>query len=762
MSGNVRRFDIRGRLFGRDLDIHGNSAKRILSEYAWTNAGTPASTLAAGLEGDTVTVAGFAFDSVGARLSYQATQRQGRAELLVRQGDQREYGVKGNYVLNTDRREARVTDLLLRFDSTTWRATHTTLVRWRPQGVEVQGLELRNGATGRIYANGLLPTNGTANFDLAVDNFQVGDVLELLQTDVHLTGLASVHGTVRGTATAPTFRGAFGLANGTYNGATLPELHGTFGYADRTLSTHVDALVESTPIMRADARLPVNLALSGVTGPRLLPLPVALDVTADSMPLQLISHFTDVVSDVNGHAAGQVTMRGTFERPSLAGALIITRGSVKLTSTGMFLHDVAGSVRMANDTVYVDSLVGNAKGPITVRGTLAVGDWREPAFNLYLVSHGAEVLHNERGRVRADAGLRLTGPFTRAYLSGQVNVTQGVVYAPEPTGQHVIGAGDPDLFNVVDTSLMADRELFPAQSPLLQNLRVEIALGISRSTWVRTKDANVEIFTDFPIEVKVQQSALALTGAVGTDRGEYSFMSKRFLISRGSATFVGTPDLNPTLQVTGEYQVQPAGSPVINVQIIIGGTMRRPKLTLQTDAQPPRSQSELLSLLAFGQSTESLLERGGGSTTSLATVGEPGNFVGLGAALAMRRLAGVAVGVLADQAETQASKALAVDQFNITPGDAAELTNPAGPQSFTSFLNSTRIEAGKYLNPRTFVGLQQYANYPGARIEYRTNTGWRYSAFMQPRVILQDPTLASQPFSKVTSGGVFIIREWRF
>jgi hypothetical protein len=66
------------------------------------------------------------------------------------------------------------------------------------------------------------------------------------------------------------------------------------------------------------------------------------------------------------------------------------------------------------------------------------------------------------------------------------------------------------------------------------------------------------------------------------------------------------------------------------------------------------------------------------------------------------------------------------------------------------------------VNARTFVGLQYYAKSPGARIEYRTNRGWRYSAFLQPRVILGTPTLAEQKSSPVVSGGAFIIREWRF
>ena len=761
MSGNLRRFDLRGRLFGERINVHGNSARRVRSEYAWTNARTPASTFAVGLQGDTVSTAGFAFDSIDARVSYHASA--GRAEVLVRQGDTRDYGLKADYILKPDQREARLSALQLRFDTTTWVATHPAVVRWRTQGVEIADLELRNGRTGRIYANGLLPTNGVANFELAVDNFQIGDLMELLQTDVQLAGLLTLHGRVQGTAASPTFRGAYGLASGTYNGAAIPNLHGTVAYADRSLVTHLDALSQSgVPVASADARLPVNLAISGVTGSRLLDAPITADILADSLPLELISRFTDAVSDVHGLAAGKVAVRGTVRRPSIVGGLLLTHGSVKLVASGMMLDDVVGAVRMGGDTVYVDSLVGRSKGDIRVRGTIALSNWRDPNFNLYLQSHGAEVLNNQRGKVRADAGLRLTGSFASAYLSGQVNITQGVVWAPEPTSRHVIGAGDPALFNVVDTALMSDRELFPTESPLLRNLRAEVALGIHRNTWLRTKDANVELFTDFPLEVKVEQSAFALTGAVGTDRGEYSFMSKRFIISRGSATFIGTPDLNPTLQVTGEYQVQPAGSPALNVQVVIGGTMRRPKLTLQSDAQPPRSQSELLSLLAFGESTESLLERGGSSTSSLATVGQPGNLVGMGATLAARRLAGVAVGVLVDQAEAQAGRALAVDQFNITPGDAAELANLAGPQTITTFLQSTRMEAGKYLNARTFVGLQYYAKSPGGRIEYRTNRGWRYSAFLQPRVLLSAPTLAEQKSFPTFAGGVFIIREWRF
>ena len=38
---------------------------------------------------------------------------------------------------------------------------------------------------------------------------------------------------------------------------------------------------------------------------------------------------------------------------------------------------------------------------------------------------------------------------------------------PPPDNKTLVGAGDPALFNVLDTAVMADKELFPSQSPLL-------------------------------------------------------------------------------------------------------------------------------------------------------------------------------------------------------------------------------------------------------------------------------------------------------
>ena len=73
-----------------------------------------------------------------------------------------------------------------------------------------------------------------------------------------------------------------------------------------------------------------------------------------------------------------------------------------------------------------------------------------------------------------------------------------------------------------------------------------------------------------------------------------------------------------------------AASQAINIRVQIGGTLSRPRIALDSDAQPPISQSDLLSYLAFGRTSSSLLQFEG---SSLSGGGGANNLAGAGAQL---------------------------------------------------------------------------------------------------------------------------------
>ena len=766
IRGNLKRFDLRGRAAFENLAVSGNSVRRGRAEYGWLAARTPASTMVAALSLDTVQAAGFALDSVEARVTAQGTT--GKVDVAIHQHDSYDYRLSGNFALHPEHREVHLDRLQLRFDTTTWVSARPSTIRWGTGGIEIAALDLREGTRGRIYVNGLIPTQGSARFDVEIAGLEVAHVVELLQSDIEATGVLQVVARVEGTTRDPRVRAALGITGVSYRGTAVPDLRARFTYADEVLDAQAEALRGTgTPVAVAEGVIPVNLALAGVTGPRLLDRPLEFELRADSLPLDVLPKFTDAISEVRGQVVGVLTARGTPRSPELTGLLALDFASFRVVPLGVTMRDINGLLRLNGDTIVIDSLVGNSRGPIRVRGGIGVAELTRPSFDLRLVATNARVLDNEQGRINADANIGIEGPFDAVYVTGTANIRNGVFYIPKSDGKDVINADDPAVFAVVDTSVISDREVLPGQSPLMDNLRVDVTLNVSRDTWVRSPEANVEVYTPerygaLTIHVDRAHQALTLEGVVNADQGTYEFMGRRFVINRGSATFIGDPEINPLLQITAVHEVSLVGSGALDIQVIIGGSLRNPKLTLESTAQPPIPQSDLLSYLAFGRSSSSLLHVQGSALSGQSS--GSGELAGAVASIATRQLAGTAIDVLTNELEQDAARSLGTDEFRLTPADVpAELSS----NSVISSLSLTEIEAGKYVNrSRTFVAIQaQPANKNpfGIRLVHRMPKGLRLEMSYIPRYLIREPTLAAQadpPRKNIL--GAFVIREWRF
>jgi translocation and assembly module TamB len=290
---------------------------------------------------------------------------------------------------------------------------------------------------------------------------------------------------------------------------------------------------------------------------------------------------------------------------------------------------------------------------------------------------------------------------------------------------------------------------------------MDVNLRVDRDVFVRSREANVEVYSDGDLGIHVNRAkrTLVLDGVLLSERGEYTFMTRRFNIKRGSATFINSTELNPTLQATGEYEVRQPNREAINIQIVVGGTMRKPNISLVSDAQPPIPQSDLLSYLAFGRSATSLVQLEGSGLTN----GSGGsNVVGAGAALASKQLAGIALGVLADQVAGAAAQSLGADVFTITPADVQT--------DVGNFFRATQFEFGKYIKWHTFVAVKspldpKALQRPGVQVVHRFGglRGYRLETGVDTRYILREPSLARDQNVATTSAfGAFLIREWRF
>jgi hypothetical protein len=178
----------------------------------------------------------------------------------------------------------------------------------------------------------------------------------------------------------------------------------------------------------------------------------------------------------------------------------------------------------------------------------------------------------------------------------------------------------------------------------------------------------------------------------------------------------------------------------LEIRVVLGGTMRRPNVSLESDAQPTLSQSDLIAFLAFGQSSSSLLQFAG---TGLEGGGQGGSsLAGSVAALARRQLAGIALGALVEEAKSDLVVATRADVLNITP---AELPADLSLGGFQTLLRGTEIEIGKYADRHTFVlgRVRPSLAIPGALVQRRIGQRFTLRGTFETRFQPRPPSLST-------------------
>lgn len=762
LSGNIKAFDVAGTASGTNLIAMGSSVQNVSMKYNLGRVLTPQLSIEGSVSASNITASGFWIDTLVAGVNHQ--HPNGTANVRIIQDDKRVYGFAANYALNQSQNNIYLDEAKLQFDSTVYATSKASLIRFGETGIDIDAFEMFGPDSSRVYVDGLIPKQGRAIIDIEVKRFNVANIMTLIQSDVVATGLISFDVTAEGTVADPTLRGSFGAEQFAYNSQPIPELHGSLDYKDKTLRTDIEATrADGRSVLVANGTVPIDLSLVEMKGSR-VPADRQIDVkiVADSLPLDIIPEVTDVVKDMQGNAKADFTVRGTVSEPDVQGYVSLTNGRMKLIPNGVTYSDVTGLVRLIRDTIVIDSLFARKDGTIKLSGGVGIKKLTEPSFDLALDADNLRSLDNEFGRLNVDAQLTMNGPFTNVKIEGRTRIKDGFVYVADPTGKTLIGPEDPTLQSILDTTIEKNRELFPSPSPLLANLMVNVWVGVDRDVFVRTPEANIELYTEDDLVIKLDQSKkmLTLDGMLLSDRGEYRFQGRRFAVKRGTALFTNTADMDPTLQITAEYDVQFPSREAIAIQILIGGTLSRPKITLTSDAQPPISQTDLLSYLAFGQSSSSLLQFGG---TGLTTGGSGGsNIVGQGAAFATKQVSAAALGAVTDRVAGEIGRSLGADVLNIAPAPVS--------LDAASVLRGTEIQFGKYLENRTFLSLQVRPDpaslkRPGFQIVHRFSLkrGYRAEMTFEPRYLQKEPSLAPDPSPVTTSVfGLFFIREWRF
>ncbi len=308
----------------------------------------------------------------------------------------------------------------------------------------------------------------------------------------------------------------------------------------------------------------------------------ALNLRLDgAASLQLLSGFYPQL-EATGRAQINALVAGTLSTPRFNGKVHIEGASLRYGDFPAGLSNVAGDFNFDATRMVFDNVVAETGG-----GRLAIGG---------TVNYGGGPLNyalnarSDQIRIRYPVGmswlvggnLRLSGNEQAATLSGRIVIDRLLMAEGFDLGTFMVSAKEPAAGPGTN-------------STFLQNLQFDIQADSSPDSRMEWSGARLQ--TDASLRLRGTWEHPILLGHIHLLNGEMSFRGNQYTISRGDINFANPFRLDPVLNVEATTTIR-------QYEVTLDFTGPASRLTLAYRSDPPLPSSDIIELLALGQTGE--------------------------------------------------------------------------------------------------------------------------------------------------------------
>ncbi len=753
IGGSLEELDVTGRARLEDGLYGGDRVGEAAVQFSAFSLFSPERDVEAQIDGDDIRILGRVFDSVSVRLEYQ--EPRGRVNLLVVRSEEESYQAALALEREDSVRTLHLDELVLRFADERWNLGGPATIAWDPAGLTVRDLRvIRPGVGGmRFRARGRLPFEGDADFDLSVQGLDVSRIARVLQLSERLEGVVDLELEVTGSDTEPIMSGTLSTADFRFRAYDFERLVGAWDYQDRIATGELELWRDTVQVLTVTGELPLDLAFHTVPD-RIPDEPIDLVVVSRQLPLSLLMAPFESYQEVTGALSGRVELGGTTESLAPSGQLTVSEGGVFLRGLGVRHQDMNGTLDWFPDgRVAVDGSV-RALGTATVQGTVLLAPASDPGFDLAVSLDGFQGMDRQDVTGRLSGDFRLEGSYRRPVISGNLLVDEGTLFVEEfQRAAQIVDLSDPAFYEVVDTTVVDLRPLLAGQNPFLRNIRMEnMTLSVQRNSWIRSDRMDVELDGELQVLYDRLTQDLAMVGSLEAVRGSYTAFGRQFQVDGGTLRFLGTPGINPDLNITASNRVRSAQGDRFTITAAVTGTLVSPRIGLTSD-QAGVTEDDLLSYLYFGRPTYAL------TTGQARDLGAAGTLLGSGVTLGLS--------TFTNRLGSAVAQELGVDYLTISQEDLGAL----GDISLRGTLGNTVVETGFYVADDFFVTvllrplLSQGAGsqFAGIRFEWVASNAYTIESYYEDRFFRGRVVGFGELGIQNEKGfGLFIFREWAY
>ncbi|MDQ6765800.1 MAG: translocation/assembly module TamB [Verrucomicrobiota bacterium] len=344
-----------------------------------------------------------------------------------------------------------------------------------------------------------------------------------------------------------------------------------------------------------DAKMPLNVAQIIETKKFDEATPVSAKLLMPRCSVNFVRQFIPALEQLDGDVVLDVDVNGTVANPVLSGAGDMTINLARFSNPTLpALRGFKAHLAFARDTLTLERFGGElAGGPFTVSGRLTFPKLTEPTFDVQLKAKSVLVARNDNVTARADADIRIAGPFASANVTGNVALTNSQFLK----NIDLIPIGLPGR-PPPRPKPPASQDEFSFPQPPLRDWKFDVKVTTKDPFLIRGNLAHGEAI----VQLHLGGTGLhpGLEGNVRLENVEATLPFSRLEIAQGFLYFDPGDSLNPKMDLQGTSLIRD-----YTIHVYVYGTVNAPEAVFTSE--PPLPQEEIISLLATGTTREELL-----------------------------------------------------------------------------------------------------------------------------------------------------------
>lgn len=314
--------------------------------------------------------------------------------------------------------------------------------------------------------------------------------------------------------------------------------------------------------------------------------PRALDFQAQGkLDLDLIQTYdTDFTG--SGTLSGQAVVTGTLDAPLVKGKLQLENGAIANANLPNALTDLNGTLSFNQNRITIESLSAHTGGgTVNFTGHADLAG-KQVNFDIVGKVDAVRLRYPPGVSSTADADLHWRGSSSGSLLSGDITVIKLGVTPGFDFGTYL--------------ERSAQSAGLPTTDPVLNNIRLDLHVVTTPELQMQTSVLRLQGEAD--LRVRGNAAKPVLLGRADVFEGEAYFNGTKYQLERGAVTFGTTVGGNPGsttpfLDLEATTRVRD-----YDITLSMSGPADKPKLNYRSE--PPLPTSDIIGLLAFGQTTE--------------------------------------------------------------------------------------------------------------------------------------------------------------